>query len=391
MMIWLSIGMVMMVLAVTFILLRWGHWQLQGELPVSTPVFIAILFSSGLDVGLIMFPLTEFPVYTEITKHPEYAFSNPLAIEFGFWGGLVWAIYFMTCFYFCALEPKIGFFQIGWVRQLTNLIIIGTCAFTAHLLYVNLDWYLPLTAAPELTDFVYAAIVILAVAAAVFSSTSIRFVKILSVASGILFIGLACVLTIYSLTSENVSANDYLAATPLLGEYFSNIHRFVIPMNDYHAFYLFWWFAWSIMIGQFTARFVGNMSVRKLFVSMLFWPSLSIGIWFVVLYVVHQNQINMQGLINLLMVLVGIVFVINSLDSLIRLYSDNLRLTTERLGRGAYWRLHLTILLSLTALYSVDFLQIEWVGAVVIGLILGGMLFVFLKRKMIVSPRSTAS
>ena len=34
-----------------------------------------------------------------------------------------------------------------------------------------------------------------------------------------------------------------------IGGYFNQIHRFALPFSDYHAFYLFWWFAWSIMIG----------------------------------------------------------------------------------------------------------------------------------------------
>ena len=47
--------------------------------------------SSGLDVGLIMFPLTEFGGYAE---EPAYAFANPLAIEFGFWGFLMACVIF---------------------------------------------------------------------------------------------------------------------------------------------------------------------------------------------------------------------------------------------------------------------------------------------------------
>ena len=54
-------------------------------MPTSLFAFIAILFTSGLDVGLIMLPLTEFPVFAE---DPAYDFANPLAVEFGFWGFL---------------------------------------------------------------------------------------------------------------------------------------------------------------------------------------------------------------------------------------------------------------------------------------------------------------
>ena len=53
---------------------------------------------------------------------------------------------------------------------------------------------------------------------------------------------------------------DHLAraATDIGSGYFAELPRFILPLSDYHAFYLFWWFAWSIMIGQFVSRFVGG-------------------------------------------------------------------------------------------------------------------------------------
>ena len=83
---WLSLGILFTLAVILFVLIRWGGVKCVGVTPVKTISFLAILFTSGLDVGLIMFPLTEFPVYADIVKNPEYTFSNPLAIEFGFWG-----------------------------------------------------------------------------------------------------------------------------------------------------------------------------------------------------------------------------------------------------------------------------------------------------------------
>ena len=206
---WLSIGMVFTLSAVVFVLIRWGRLPVVGSNPVSIPVFIAILFTSGLDVGLIMFPLTEFPVYANTVEHPEYDFSNPLAVEFGFWGFLVWAIYFLTCFYFCVLEKRVGFFQITWVKWLNNLIIIGTCAFTAHLLFANLSWYLPDLVSPGLDTVIYGAIVLVAILVAVYSSTDIRFVKILSVSSGALFFSLIGLMAISRVSASAPSGGGF--------------------------------------------------------------------------------------------------------------------------------------------------------------------------------------
>lgn len=363
-----SAGMALFMVLVVLIALRWGRLRLTGKTPVSTFVFVAILFTSGLDVGLIMFPLTEFPVYANIQENSEYAFANPLAIEFGFWGFMVWAIYFVTCFYFCALEPKLKFFEITWVKWINNLVIVGTCAFTAHLLFANLSWYLPSLAPENGFPWVFAALVTLTICAAVYSSTELRFVKVLSVSSGSLFLVLILTLGLYVVAQPSVDVNDYLATLPLLSDYFVHLERFVLPINDYHAFYLFWWFAWSIMIGQFTARFVGNMRTVTLLANMLVWPSISLCLWFSVLYLFHLKGIDTSGWINQIMVAVGVVFVLNSLDSLIRLYSDNLNLTVSRLGKARYISLHATLMLGLTVLFSLEFVRIQWIGALVIGI-----------------------
>ena len=98
--VWLSAGIIFTLLSVAYILYKWGNMKVVGVTPVRTFTFIAILFTSGLDVGLIMFPLTEFAGYADISASPEYAFTNPLAIEFGFWGFLIWEIYFLPFFYF---------------------------------------------------------------------------------------------------------------------------------------------------------------------------------------------------------------------------------------------------------------------------------------------------
>jgi choline-glycine betaine transporter len=153
-----------------------------------------------------------------------------------------------------------------------------------------------------------------------------------------------------------------------LGDYFSNIHHFILPFSDYHAFYLFWWFAWSIMIGQFVARFVSGLRAWQLIVSLLIIPSIPIALWFSVLYGIFESGLEITGLLNGFMVFVGVIFVINSLDSLTRLYTDNLGLTVEKFGRFKYVSMHWGLLYSLILFYQFSPLEIEWIGLVVIGL-----------------------
>ncbi|MDZ7782815.1 MAG: BCCT family transporter [Halioglobus sp.] len=365
---WLSTGLIFTFAAIALVLYKWWDVQCIGVTPVRTFTFIAILFTSGLDVGLIMFPLTEFGGYADLEASPEYGFANPLAIEFGFWAFLIWSFYFLTCFYFCIIEPRVRFFEITAVKVVNNAVIIGTCAFTAYLLLVNLPWYLPQLGDGETVIPVFYGIVFTAIALAVYSSSKLKYVRILSLSSSWLFIGLIGAMWWRAFLAGEGSPGDFFGTAGLIGDYFANLHRFLLPINDYHAFYLFWWFSWSIMIGQFTARFVSGIRTWQLLIAMLVVPSLAIGTWFTVLYHHHAEALHISGFINLAMISVGVLMVVNSLDSLIRLYTDNLGLGVKRFGRMKYFLGNLGSLCALTLLFQLDFLRIQWIGALVIGI-----------------------
>jgi len=387
---WLSIGILFTFAAIAFVVYRWGNMRCIGVTPVRNFTFIAILFTSGLDVGLIMFPLTEFAGYADLTASPEYSFSNPLAIEFGFWAFFIWAFYFLTCFYFCVIEPRVKFFEIPVIKFINNLIIIGTCAFTAYLLLANLPWYLPEMGDGETIVGSFYLVVFAVIAASVYSSTSIRYVRILSLGSSWLFLGLIVLMWAGAFLSEGSGAGEFFTTFALIGDYFANLHHFVLPINDYHEFYLYWWFAWSIMIGQFTARFVSGIKTYQVLAAMMVFPSIPIGIWFTVLYYYSANEIPVAGIANFAMVFVGITFVINSLDSLVRLYTDNLNLTVKRFGKAKYIVGNVALLSGLTLLFKLDFLQIQWVGALAIGLILGCFGYIVLNHyRKVVSIKSS--
>jgi glycine betaine transporter len=333
-----------------------GGRRLEGPMPLSLMGFMALLFTSGLDVGLIMLPLTEFPIYA---ADPAYAFANPLAIAFGFWGFLVWGFYFLTTFYFLVVEPHVRLFEIPAVKLVNNLVIIGTCAFTAHLLWRNLPFYI--ASIGEASRY---AVVALAVLMSVLTSTHIRYVRVLSVWSMWAFGALVAAMWLTS----GMGLVGFAGSAADLGAYFAHLPRFVTPLTDYHAFYLFWWFSWSIMIGQFISRFVGGIKTWQLALALLVIPSIPLGAWFSVLYFYFRQGATVHPILAVAMVVVGIVFVINSLDSLIRLYSDNLGFTARQLGTTTYVATHWLLMYGLVLAFQFTPLRIEWIGLVVIGI-----------------------
>lgn len=365
----LSVAIAVTLMTSVFICLKWRNIRCVGDTPLSLVAFSAILFTSGLDVGLIMFPLVEFPIYA---AEEAYSFTNPLAIEFGFWGFLVWAFYFLTTFYFCIVEPKVGLFQLGPIRWINNLIIIATCAFTAFLFLSYAPSYI--NGIRPLQQYSLVGFIILM---AVWSSTEIRYLKILSLASS----GLFLLLNIVMLLASGASINEYLGTLGNLAGYFENLHHFLSPVSDYHGWYLFWWFAWSIMIGQFVARFVGGLKVWQLMLALLVIPSIAIALWFTTLYYYFANGISVSWALNGAMVFVGVIFVINSLDSLIRLYTDNLAVGVQQVGRVKYLISNWLLIALLVLLYQFTPFEIEWVGMVVIGLYLVIYILLFKGRR----------
>ena len=195
--------------------------------------------------------------------------------------------------------------------------------------------------------------------------------------------------TLDKIAGRVIALSAMLGTIGLIGSYFANIHKFVLPLTDYHAFYLFWWFSWSIMIGQFTSRFVGGLKTYQLFAALLVIPSIPLAIWFSVLYYFYQQGIDTRGVVNIAMIIVGVTFVINSLDSLIRLYTDNLNLTVDRFGKFAYVAANVVILFILTLLFKSQWLQIQWIGAVVIGLYVACVIYIVaFKRREVMDIKS---
>ena len=136
--------------------------------------------------------------------------------------------------------------------------------------------------------------------------------------------------------------------------------------------------------GQFVARFVGGLKAWQLLLALLIVPSVPIAIWFSVLYYYFSNGLEIGTWWRLSMVVVGVIFVINSLDSLIRLYTQNLGFTTERFGKLQYVIGNWITLTALVMLYKFTPLKIEWIGLVVVGIYVAIYFLVFQRRQQLV-------
>ncbi|WP_439570247.1 hypothetical protein [Roseovarius mucosus] len=110
-------------------------------------------------------------------------------------------------------------------------------------------------------------------------------------------------------------------------------------------------------------------------------PAIPIALWFSVLFIYHQHTLQIPVWLNWFMITVGIVFVINSLDSLIRLYSANLGWSRDRLGDRGYYPLHFLLQLGLVGAYFFTPFEIQWVGLIVVAIYAAVYGLIFLRQR----------
>ena len=233
---WLIFGLVTSYICIAYVLIKWGNIRCIGETPMRTPVFMAILFTSGWEVGVIMLPMIDFLRYEDLINYPEYGFTNPLAMEFASMGFAIWSGYFITCFYFCVIEPKVGFFKIPLVNFINTIVIVVTCSFTIYLFLSNLPIYLPELGDGKNLNAIFYLIVFLVISISVYSSSSIRYVKILSMTSTILFFLLILAMWVASFTVEQTDFTEIFNSINLMSNYFVNLNNFLTADFDidYH-------------------------------------------------------------------------------------------------------------------------------------------------------------
>lgn len=331
--------------------------SLTGSEPTSITALIAILFTSGLDGGFILLPLIEFNQYA---KDEVYQFTNPLAIELGFWGISAWAMYFVSTLYFLTLEPKLKLFEIIWVKRLSACVVVATCAFTLSLFIDLIPLYLPQQL--KQSTWLLGALTTIIVIASLVISINTKLMTFVSKVSVFVFI-LFCFYLAWILKFDFTDLSQSIAFG---ADYFSHIHRFILPFNDYHEFYLAWWMTWSVMLGQFVAKFVRSLRPLTLFFVMTILPLLPSFIWFSLLFQLFESSYVLSSSSQLVMLILGCAFVINSIDFMVANYSQTFNLTLNKQGPVKFVIFNTTFLLLLTYLFQNQWVFVQTAASLVV-------------------------
>ncbi len=357
----IGIGVVGILILGAVLMFMYRKNTLTGSEPASITALIAILFTSGLDGGFILLPLFE---YNQYTTDEVYQFTNPLAIEMGFLGISAWAMYFVSTLYFLTLEPKLKFFEILWVKRLSACVVVATCAFTLSLFLDLMPYYLP-DQLKQNTWLLGGLTTIIIVASLVISINTLL-MTLVSKVSVITFLLLCC----YLAWLIQLDFTDIAQSISYDSDYFNHAHRFILPFNDYHEFYLAWWMTWSIMLGQFVAKFVRNLKPVTLFFVMTILPLLPSFIWFSLLFQFFENGYVLSTASQLVMLILGCGFVINSIDFMVASYSQTFNLTLSKQGPVKFVIFNTGILVILTCLFQSQWVFVQTAASLVVLIII---------------------
>ena len=351
-----------MLLAAIWFVCRFWRCRTSAESPLSALSLIAVLFTSGLDGGLVMLPLIEFPTYQDANQFPTYQHLSPLFLEYVFWGASVWLIYFVSAAYFCFVEPKLQIFDSIGVKVVTSLIVLVTCAFTLSLYLQNLPFYLSNVISADRMPVVTTVIFIVILAGTLVASMHIRFMTWLSRFSCVLF---AFAIGYFAMRGE-FSWQALAVSGDVLLDYIVNLPDFLLPTTDYHRFYIAWWFSWAILLGQSIARFTQGLTSWQMIGVLVIAPLIPTFVWFAVLYQWYISFSVLDEMSSWILIALGTLFVINSLDFMIANYCSALNLNVARLGVVRYGVMNFSAMSFVTWLFYDEYILIEWLAMLVV-------------------------
>jgi len=311
------LGASIFLIVILFLLLSpFGHVKLgldEDEPAYSTPVWLAMLFSCGMGIGLLFWGVSE-PIWHYIwppfgEAGTEAAMHVAMRYSFFHWGFHPWAIYSVVAgslAYFSyrkglpmllssCLEPILGRkgiegpwgILVNVIGVFATLFGLGTSlGLGAMQLAAGLDSLFGIPSTPMLYVFIVAVITI---AAVISTYTGIdRGIKYLSQLN--IIVAVLLVLLVFILGPTLFILNLF---THSVGEYVQNIISMSFNIDAAGAgtegwigawtvFYWAWWIAWAPFVGTFIARISKGRTIRNFVIGVMLVPVFVSMVWFAV-------------------------------------------------------------------------------------------------------------
>ncbi|WP_407318631.1 BCCT family transporter [Isoptericola halotolerans] len=317
-----------MVFAIWMGVSRFGEITLgpdDEEADFKLPVWFAMLFATGMGIGLVYYGVAEPLSHFESPK-PGVTGDAPALAQaamgqtYVHWGFHAWGIYVVIGLALAyaihrkgrpasirwALEPLLGKERVqGWLGNVIDVLaIFGTVFGVATSLGLGvqqvaagLDYLEVADATLALQMGLIAAIT--AVAAISVASGLERGIKWLS--NGNMILAGALVVAVLIMGSTLFLAREWVQS---IGFYFQNVMMMTFDTlafqgedglaweSDWTIFYWGWWMSWAPFVGMFIARISRGRTVREFVLGTLLVPMLVTTVWFSVFggSAIHQER-----------------------------------------------------------------------------------------------------
>ncbi|WP_083931730.1 BCCT family transporter [Nocardiopsis salina] len=306
-----------LVAALLLLFSRFGNIRLgpdDSRPEFSTLAWFAMLFTTGMGIGLVFFGVAEPVTHLNTPRSEELAAGEPEAVGEAFastlfhWSFHPWAIYIalgLSLGYFAfrkglplrpasALYPLLGDRAFGWIGNLVDILaVFGTIfglATSLGLGTMQINSGLNHVFGIPVSGLSQTVIICVIIAITLFSVMSgidkgLRRLSVLN-------LGLAFLLMFFVFL---VGPKLWMTSAMFTGagEYLANIVpwslSFPSPMadataaafsTDWTLFYWGWWISWSPFVGIFLARISYGRKIREFVLGALFAPAVISVLWF---------------------------------------------------------------------------------------------------------------
>jgi len=258
--------------------------KVPGEKEFSNTSYVALLFTLGMGVGIMVYGFNEAPY---LSGYEDV--RNPIALVINHWTIIPWCIY-VTFTVFEIYDMKYNILP-GWVRSIKNFlygIMMMLGIGTSFALGVNtISGSLMTIYGLDIPNY---ALVVLLGALVTFSLLRglHRGMKMMATISMYLLYAFIAILVI-------LAPNDTMfVMTDSIGHFFTdffynNIYRGAAVQNDWTVYYWIWWISWAAFCAPFIVRISKGRSIRSIVFYTVIIPTLLI-----IVYMVLGNNFGMK-------------------------------------------------------------------------------------------------
>lgn len=228
-----------------------------GKTSIGIFASIALIFTSSLDLGIIMLP----PVMDLSPVAEVLGIANSTAVEISLWVGLIWLVYLAAVMYFRWVEPKYKFLDNSMSNFFYTFAVFFTYAFSVQLFIDTL---------PNFTlqnPYLWTGI------ALIIAFIMTKWEGFRSACSKLMVVGILC-LPVFALVVGGTYDPTVVLDLPK-----AQIMTFTQWNHPDVSFFILWWGAWMLPQGKYINESITKTKIKYLGLWIVLAPLIFVVPW----------------------------------------------------------------------------------------------------------------